>query len=168
MVGGALDCNTSPDPSWRLRLCVSRGAAISCIPPPLPASPLSATPFPPTCPFPRPSTSSYTASSSSSTTMVAAVEDKKRWGEGKSGGAELEGAGVPGTGDSGARCRKNCIRSSHIREPHRVLRNQLNEESLLVAVEEGGGTAAEGTGGEPAKGRRRRIDERAEEGRQKK
>lgn len=32
VVGGLLDCNTSPAPSWRLRPRVSRGAAISCIP----------------------------------------------------------------------------------------------------------------------------------------
>lgn len=44
--------------------------------------------------------------------------------------------------DSGARSRKNCIRSSHIREPHRVLRNQLNEESSLA----GGGRPGEERG----------------------
>ena len=86
---------------------------------------------------------------------------KKKKKERKSGRENEVSRGDGGLEDSGARSRKNCIRSSHIREPHRVLRNQLNEESLLLFGEGGregerereregpkkrGGESAKGTG----------------------
>ena len=80
--------------------------------------------------------------------------------ERKSGRENEVSRGDGGLEDSGARSRKNCIRSSHIREPHRVLRNQLNEESLLLFGE--GGREGERER-EREKGRRREVGNRLRE-----